>query len=84
MLINISFVNRPSKFRCHDERPQFDSRYYSQRSHHHNVKREFRDDSVKDKYRSKYKEEKRRSYHDHSKGRNWLEENERFSISQRT
>ncbi|KAL5236401.1 hypothetical protein ACI65C_003811 [Semiaphis heraclei] len=74
----------PSKFRCHDERPQFDSRYYSQRSHHHNVKREFRDDSVKDKYRSKYKEEKRRSYHDHSKGRNWLEENERFSISQRT
>ncbi|XP_022171206.1 uncharacterized protein LOC111034342 isoform X2 [Myzus persicae] len=75
--------HRQSKFRCHDERSKFDSRYYSQRSHHHNVKREFREDSVKDKHRSKYKEEKRRSYHDNSKGRNWPEENDRFSIPQR-
>ncbi|XP_026818114.1 uncharacterized protein LOC113557035 [Rhopalosiphum maidis] len=75
--------HRPNKFRYYDERSQFDSRNHFQRSHHQNVKREFREDSVKDKYRFKHKDEKRRSYHDYSKGRNWPEENERFSISQR-
>jgi len=48
------------------------------------VKREFREDSVKDAHRYKYKNDKRRSYHDYyNKGRKRQEENERFSIPQR-
>jgi len=48
------------------------------------VKREFREDSVKDKHRYKHKNEKRRSYHDYyGKGRKWQDDNERFSIPQR-
>ncbi|XP_025205135.1 uncharacterized protein LOC112601640 [Melanaphis sacchari] len=74
---------RSTKSRYYDERLQFDSRNHIQRSHHQSVKREFWEDSVKDKHRFKHKDEKRRSYHDNSKGRNWLEENERFSIPQR-
>lgn len=73
--------NKSSRY--HEDRSQFDSRNHFQRSHHQNVKREFREDSVKDKHRFKHKDEKRRSYHDYSKGRNWVEENERFSIPQR-
>lgn len=45
------------------------------------MKREYWEDSLKDKHRS-YKDEKRRSYRDY-KGRNWAEENDRFSIPQR-
>ncbi|XP_060872442.1 uncharacterized protein MAL13P1.304-like [Metopolophium dirhodum] len=74
---------RPNKFRYHNERLQFDSRNYFQRSHHQNVKREFWEDSVRDKDKFKHKDEKRRSYRDYSKGNNWLEENERYSIPQR-
>ncbi|CAI6360481.1 unnamed protein product [Macrosiphum euphorbiae] len=74
---------RPNKFRYHNERLQFDSRNHFQRSHHQNMKREFWEDSVRDKDKFKHKDEKRRSYRDYSKGNNWLEENERFSMPQR-
>ncbi|KAE9535994.1 hypothetical protein AGLY_007895 [Aphis glycines] len=75
--------HRSNKSRYHDDRSQFDNRNHFQRNHHQNMKREFKEDSVKDKHRFKHKDEKRRSYHDYSKGRNWVEENERFSIPQR-
>ncbi|XP_029345669.1 uncharacterized protein LOC100572770 isoform X1 [Acyrthosiphon pisum] len=74
---------RPNKYRYHNERLQFDSRNHFQRSYHQNVKREFWEDSVRDKDKFKHKDEKRRNYRDYSKGNNWLEENERFSIPQR-
>lgn len=52
-----------------------------------NVKREFRDDLLRDKERSKYKEDKRRSYRDYNsyddrKGREF-EESKWFSNPQR-
>ncbi|XP_022177524.1 uncharacterized protein LOC111038643 isoform X2 [Myzus persicae] len=74
---------RPNKFQYYNERLQFDSRNHFQRGHHQNVKREFWEDSVRDKDTLKHKDEKRRSYRDYSKGKNWVEENERFSIPQR-
>lgn len=76
-------MNRPNKFQYYNERLQFDSRNHFQRGHHQNVKREFWEDSVRDKDTLKHKDEKRRSYRDYSKGKNWVEENERFSIPQR-
>lgn len=76
-------MNRPNKFRYHNERLQFDSRNHFQRSHHQNVKRESWEETARDKDKFKHKDEKRRSYRDYSKGNNWLEENERFSVSQR-
>jgi hypothetical protein len=48
-----------------------------------NIKNEFRDDGVRDKDRFKHKDDKRRSYRDDRKGRDRLDESERFSITQR-
>ncbi|XP_025411556.1 uncharacterized protein LOC112684318 [Sipha flava] len=70
--------------RHHDDRSQFTTfNRYSQRSHHMNIKNEFRDDGVRDKDRFKHKDDKRRSYRDDRKGRDRLDESERFSITQR-
>lgn len=76
-------MNRSKKFRYHNERLQLDSRNHIQRSDHQNVRREFWENSVRDKEKFKHKDEKRCSYRDYSKGKYWLEENERFSIPQR-
>jgi len=76
-----------SKSRHDDERSQLDRWNHSQWSHYVNIKRDFRDDSVRDKERSKYKEDKRRNYRDYNnyderKGRD-LEESKRFLNQQR-
>lgn len=76
-------MNRSNKFRYHNERLRIDSRNHFQKSHHQNFKKEFWEDSVRDKDKLKNKDEKRRSYRNFSKGKSWLEQKERFSIPQR-
>lgn len=80
---NVNFVTRPNRSRYHDKRSQFNIRNPYQRNHHVNVKREYFDDQIRDKERFRFKEDRRRSYRDEPKGRDRLDELERFSSSSR-